>query len=319
MIDFRYHLVSIVAIFLALSIGIVLGATTFREPMLDTLTSRTEDLAEDNQRLQGDVRELRQEAEGTDTFISEITPRLVGDRLEGERVVFVEAPGVEESFRDEIIRVVEDSQATVTGRVAIQNKYLAEGQRTVIDELATRLKPSDLALTGETAYERAAEVLTAAVVTDDSSGAGREDAAGNAVLSGFETAGYVSSTGNPAARATLAVVIAPSAPPAGQDSGGRPREALVPLAAALDEQGRGAVLAGPYSSGTQGGLVTALRESSAAEHMSTVDAADTAAGRVVTVLALERELSDRTGQYGTGSGAEGFAPTPFPIPTEEAQ
>ena len=35
MIDFRYHLVSIVAIFLALSVGIVLGTTLLKEPAID--------------------------------------------------------------------------------------------------------------------------------------------------------------------------------------------------------------------------------------------------------------------------------------------
>ena len=32
MIDFRYHLVSIVAVFLALAIGIVVGATALKGP-----------------------------------------------------------------------------------------------------------------------------------------------------------------------------------------------------------------------------------------------------------------------------------------------
>ena len=318
MIDFRYHLVSIVAVFLALSIGIVLGATTFREPMLETLTSRTEDLAQDNQNLQANLRELQEEAKGSDEFVTRITPQLVSERLAGERVVFVEAPGVDDSLRDEVIRVVEESDATVTGRLTIQNKYLADSETNVIDELATRLKPSQLSLSGDTAYERGAEVLAAAVVTDETSAAGREDAAGNAVLSGFETAEYISRSGNPAARATLAVVIAPSTPLTGRGAA-QDNAALVALAAALDEYGRGAVLVGPYSSGGRDGLVKALRDSDATERVSTVDAADTAPGRVVSVLALEQELAGRTGRYGTAPGARDFLPTPYPTPSGSPQ
>ncbi len=37
MIDFRYHLVSIVAVFLALAIGIVLGSTELQGTTLDAL------------------------------------------------------------------------------------------------------------------------------------------------------------------------------------------------------------------------------------------------------------------------------------------
>lgn len=318
MIDFRYHLVSIVAIFLALSIGIVLGATTFREPMLDTLTSRTEDLAREKDSLQADLRDLQEKAKGNDEFAAEVTPELVGERLDGERVVFVEAPGVDEGIRDEVIRVVEQSQATVTGRLTIQPGYLADSEANVIDELATRLKPSRLQVTADTAYERAADVLAAAILTDDGSRAGREDAAGNTVLSGFETAGFISRNGNPAAHATLAVMIAPSTPPSGSGAS-EDNDVLVALAGALDEHGRGAVLAGPSSSAGRGGLIDAFRESEDAEHMSTVDAVDTAAGRVVTVLVLEAELSGETGDYGTASGADGFLPSPYPTPTGASQ
>ena len=37
MIDFRYHLVSIVAVFLALAIGIVLGSTELQGTTIDAL------------------------------------------------------------------------------------------------------------------------------------------------------------------------------------------------------------------------------------------------------------------------------------------
>ena len=39
MIDFRYHLVSIVSIFLALAVGIVLGAGPLQGQIGDTLTA----------------------------------------------------------------------------------------------------------------------------------------------------------------------------------------------------------------------------------------------------------------------------------------
>ena len=37
MIDFRYHLVSLIAVFLALAIGIVIGTTPLNGPVLDDL------------------------------------------------------------------------------------------------------------------------------------------------------------------------------------------------------------------------------------------------------------------------------------------
>ena len=44
MIDFRYHLVSIVAVFLALAIGIVLGATQLQRQTVDVLQSTSNSL-----------------------------------------------------------------------------------------------------------------------------------------------------------------------------------------------------------------------------------------------------------------------------------
>jgi hypothetical protein len=43
-IDFRYHLVSLVSVFLALAVGIVLGAGPLRENLGDQLTKQVDAL-----------------------------------------------------------------------------------------------------------------------------------------------------------------------------------------------------------------------------------------------------------------------------------
>ena len=40
MIDFRYHLVSLIAVFLAVALGIVIGTTALNGPILDDLESQ---------------------------------------------------------------------------------------------------------------------------------------------------------------------------------------------------------------------------------------------------------------------------------------
>ena len=44
MIDFRYHLVSLISVFLALAVGIVLGAGPLKEAIGDTLTGEVDKL-----------------------------------------------------------------------------------------------------------------------------------------------------------------------------------------------------------------------------------------------------------------------------------
>ena len=46
MIDFRYHLVSLVAVFIALAVGIALGAGPLREGISSTLESEVAQLRE---------------------------------------------------------------------------------------------------------------------------------------------------------------------------------------------------------------------------------------------------------------------------------
>ena len=50
MIDFRYHLVSIVAVFLALAIGIVLGSTELQGPTYNLLNQTTAKLQNESTR-----------------------------------------------------------------------------------------------------------------------------------------------------------------------------------------------------------------------------------------------------------------------------
>ena len=55
MIDFRYHLVSIVSIFMALAVGIVLGAGPLKEDIGNTLTSEVKNLRADKAALRSDL------------------------------------------------------------------------------------------------------------------------------------------------------------------------------------------------------------------------------------------------------------------------
>jgi Copper transport outer membrane protein, MctB len=314
-IDFRYHLVSIAAIFLSLAIGIVLGATALQDPSLRLIENRTNQLAKDNQALREQVQQMRRVQEGENQFAQRLGPQLVQGRLSGERVVFVLLPGASQTIHDQATKMVSQAGATVSGQVTIQKKFLDDDQVTVLDQLAETVKPSDITFPeNATPYDKAAAVLAGAVVTTQQARAGSEDAAGGEILSGFKDQGFVTFSGKPGGRATLAVVIAPSTPYQGQGSD-TDNQALVSLAAALDAGDRGTVVAGPYQAAQDGGLIQVLRNAGAAERVSTIDTADTPSGQVVTVLALAAESTGKSGKYGTGSGVEGYVPSPSPSPS----
>ncbi len=319
MIDFRYHLVSIVAIFLALTVGIVLGSTVLQEPLIRS----TEELTAQLQRGNDDLREkntgLLQREAGYDAFVTAAGPQLVRGLLAGERVVIVEAPGADAEVVEPLTEVLTAAGASVTGRVTLTDKYLAPDQAGLVDQLATTVKPAEVTFPEQaTPYDKAATVLAGAVVTGDSAGSGKKDATSSAVLGAFEDAGLLTIDQDPAQRAGAAVVIAPTAVYEGQNAETQ-TAALVAVAAALDAAGKGTVVAGTTMAAGSGGVLTAIRDTGeVASSVSTLDTLDMSAGRAVLVYALREQFDGGSGQYGIGPAAGSFLPTASPTPSPAA-
>ncbi|GAA3100746.1 copper transporter [Streptosporangium carneum] len=316
MIDFRYHLVSIVAIFLALSVGIVLGTTLLKEPAIDTAETLANQLRVSNNELRAELKTVQGRDVANDAFVTADTPRLVRDALAGERVVIVEAPGGSVSMREAVQQVITESGATVSGRVTLTDKYVDAAQALFVEKVATEVKPIETTfLPEDTPYDKAAAVLAGAIVTGDPAQVGKTNPVAAGVLEAFQRGGLITVTEQPAKRADLAVLIAPAEPYTG-DGAVTQAGAVVSMATGLDVAGRGTVLTGPLSSSAAGGVVAALRDDTvAAEKVSTVDNADMPAGRVVVVYALREQLSGTSGQYGMGPGVSGIEPSAPPTPT----
>jgi hypothetical protein len=311
-IDFRYHLVSIVAIFLALALGIVLGSTTLSGSVSDTLRQQASSAAKTAQQARLAQRDLQHRVDGQEQFGKILAPQIVANRLKGQSVVLIETPGAGNDSIEQVSELAKDAGAAVTGRVTIQKKLFNDDQQTTVDELSTQLKADDVSFPADaSAYDKAGAVLANALVTKDPGKSGREDAVGGAVLNGFKEAGYVTTSGKPGQHATLAVMVAPAAAYA-YDGGDADNKALISLAAALDAAGRGTVVGGPPTSAQEGGLIAALRDSDAGDSVSTVDVVDTPSGQVVAILALQKEIGGKSGQYGTGAGVSGYLPSPAP-------
>ncbi|MFI0356431.1 copper transporter [Actinomadura sp. 9N407] len=312
MIDFRYHLVSIVAVFLALALGIILGSTTLSQSVTKGLQRQTAQLAKSNEEHRRTGTKLRTQVEGDENFARTLGPQIVADRLKGQSLIFVETPGASNASIEQLSELAKNAGAAVTGRVTIQKKFLDDDQTSTVDELAGQLKPADMTFpSGAGSYDKAGAVLASALVTKDAAKTGREDGAAASILAGFRQAGYVTTSGKPGQHATLAVMIAPSSPYA-SEGGDTDNKALLSLAAALDGANSGTVLGGPSTAVQEGGLVAALRDSDIDKSVSSQDTVDTASGQVATLLALQNEMSGKVGHYGTGSGVSGYLPSPPP-------
>ena len=148
--------------------------------------------------------------------------------------------------------------------------------------------------------------------------AGQLDSASAAVLTGLASGGFVTTAGGqPAKRATLAVVIIPATPPSASDSNVQ-SQTLITLAQQLNLAGQGTVVAGSIAGSGPGSTIHALRAGNQAPHLSTVDDADYPIGQITVVQALFEGMHHKSGSYGALSTANSAGPSPGPTASPTA-
>jgi hypothetical protein len=313
-IDFRYHLVSIIAVFLALAVGLVVGSTALSGPAVSALSEAQRLAVQQNATLRQDNKSLTDQLNAERAFAVAASPRLLDGLLSTEKVVVVTAPAADAAVTNGVTTALRQAGATVTGEVNVNSAFLLTDGKNE-DEL-TQLAQNQAATAGIklppqaagpiTGQQAAARVLAASLLSKggtDPASAGRA-----AILSAFSQQGYIS-IGNGASSvsepASLAVLVAPG--PSAPQTGSR---VLAALAVALRNAGVGTVMAGDVQSA---GARSVISDEASSGQVSTVDNADTEAGQIMTVQALKLLLDHAPpGQYGIGPGA---APSPAPTPS----
>lgn len=89
MVNLRYHIVSLTAVFLALGLGILAGTTVIDQQVVSGLRANTAALRNDLDRVRGEVRELRDELGVWDRFGTAIEGPLLEGLLAGRSVVIL--------------------------------------------------------------------------------------------------------------------------------------------------------------------------------------------------------------------------------------
>lgn len=320
MVDFRYHLVSIVAVFLALAVGIVVGTTALNGPVLDDLNARVQGLTDDKRTLEEDVRTAQGQVEAQQAAVADVAPVVVPGRLARQRVLLVSGPDAPAQAREDLVPLLTAAGAEVTGQVRLQPALLDPASGALLTDLVAAA-----AVAGEPAPEgepvdQAAQQLASVLVREPGTEGGQPAAEVERVLAAYAGEDLLEVDGAVSQPAT-AVVVLVGAPPASTE--GEEAEAaavrtraLLGLARALDARSGGAVVAGPVDAGAEGGVLQALRDDAgAAEDVASVSGVETPIGRLATVLALAEQIAGGSGAYGTGPGAEVPLPELAAAPT----
>lgn len=113
MFDFRYHALSLAAVFLALGIGIVLGVTIGDSLVSETEQSLRSTLRGDLVSARDQVEELRGQLAQRNEVIERSYPLLVDGRLDGDRVAIVALGSLPDDVAGPIRDAVEDAGGEV--------------------------------------------------------------------------------------------------------------------------------------------------------------------------------------------------------------
>lgn len=310
MIDFRYHLVSIVSVFLALAVGVVIGTTALNGPVVGDLRHQVSDLKGERSTLQKQNKALSGQVGHGNDFAAAIAPAAVAGKLAGEQVLVVTAPGASAADTAAVVNLLTDAGGTVTTQLALAASYTDPNHATDLQQYAASgIAPAGFTLpksddAGTVAGALLSDVLMA---PRDPKAERPTDTERQAVLSGFVSQGLLSLRPATAAPATTAIVVA-GAPPAGATAAAQ-SHTVTALASALQSRGKAVVIAGTAASDGNAGIVGTIRQSPAlADQLSTVDDVDSPSGQLAAVLALKERLGGPVGQYGVQSDAEATAP-----------
>lgn len=310
MINFRFHIVSLIAVFLALALGIVMGATVVNRAIVDRLNSRI-DTVENNankrkaesDQLRGEVGQLQQYIDGTKDF-------AVAGRLNGVSVATIATRGVDGDAVKQTVQLAQQAGARAPGIIWLEEKL------TLSDPDALRQLGELLGRPGQNAKTTREETWNA-IAGRLASGAGTA-ANGRDLLAALADAGFISfepvgdqgdgfspaSFGGGEARVLLID---------GTNGQVSANEVLAPFGTALASNSlrlvAGEVFEDKDGGPKRGALLSPIRSSDDLKQaVSTVDDMDQLEGRVSSVLALADLGRNVVGQYGFGAGAAKSAP-----------
>jgi hypothetical protein len=303
-INFRYHVVSLTAVFLALTIGLVLGTAALNGPVADDLNNRVNSLSKRNGQLREESQQLKNQVNSQADFVRESAPMLLAGRLAGRSVLVVTTDTADRKNRDAVLEMLRLSGATVTGNVRLDEPFTDPQREDALQDLATRLVPAGVKLpnNGE-GVETAASLLAAALIVNPAGGSISE-ANRTGILAGFSSLGAATVEGNITRSADAVVLVAGQG--ATEVDADRRNAAHLTIVREFDRMAKYMVLAGPQEAGSP---VAAIRGDDAlAKDISTVDNVSSPEGQVATALVLAEQFGGKTGHYGAGDGATARVP-----------
>lgn len=317
MIDFRYHLVSLISVFLALAVGIVLGAGPLRENLGDQLAGQVEQLRSEQDTLRTTNGQLTDKNDQLTSFITAAGPELVAGSLEGRRVALLTDHASTRAEMDKVDALLKASGATVTVRVTLQAALWDPSQADRRSRGVDALHAIDSSLTasGVTDGEILARAIDRLALGGDDrlSSEQRSDAwealmAEQLIALDGDTASRADAVLMGSADPTQLQVTGEDATTASQRAQGL-QQAQAAVLTALSRGDVPTVVAGiTPGNDSSTSILRTVRGDSSYARLSTTDRLQESDGPLLAVLALAEQVRGGEGDYGTASDADSRLP-----------
>jgi hypothetical protein len=310
-INFRYHVVSLTAVFLALAIGLVVGTAALNNPLSDALSNQVNSLAKQNQGYRQQITQLETEAGKQEQFTREAAPILLAGKLTGRNVLVLSMPQTGDSV-SRVLDMLKLAGARVTGQVEIEDSFTDPDRNDNLLDVANGALQAGInnPPLNSDGVETSSFLLATVLLAHDPATAPSAEAA-KTVLTAYKEGSFIVPTGDlvPAE----AVVLVTGAPYIDRNSDAK-NARLVTIAEQFGKQAP-IVVASSGAAGA-GNVISAIRGDPAlAKYVATVDNVTTPDGQVCVPLALAEFLTaKKPGHYGVGGGAASMLPKPKPQP-----
>ncbi len=308
MISMRYHIVSLAAVFLALALGIVLGATKISGPLMTSLQSDKETLSSEHDQLTAENEDLTGRVSADEKTAGSVAALTVRGTLPNTNVVLITTQAADPADRDAVLSLLTRAGATVTAQIQVTNDFSDPARADELRSVATTTLPTGVTLPEVPQAGAIAGGLLSSVLIAPAGGAAPASAEQSAaVLAALTSAGFITVTGTPAAGQSVVILTG------SEITGGSEADraaAVAYLANQLSQSATGVVVAGRTGSEQETGTVGVIRADTAlSANVTTIDNVDTATGRLAAVLGLVEQNGGGVGRYGFAANAQAQVPT----------
>ncbi|WP_419702717.1 copper transporter [Promicromonospora sp. NFX87] len=313
MIDFRYHLVSLISVFLALAVGIILGAGPLQGAIGETLTEQVDALRAERTDLRTELDATQTALDGDERYIEAAGAQLVTGALQDQRVAIVQLGDVPQDDADGVL-----NQLTTAGANVVSTSVLTDSWTDAAEESSNETVAGGLLANLGTAAPEGDDpsaILGAALalaLTGTENGTERSAQALDLEVQ-LERLGYIEAGDEQTEPAqALVLLVGSAAQPQATTDGATEAAETTPdvwtsVTRAAQEVSGAAVLAGPTDE--PGDTVQAVRDDEdIAAEVTTVSGINRLVGRINVPLAVAARLDDIVGQYGLEDDATAVIP-----------